>query len=153
MVMPPGQMTVMQMLYWSMVIKGETSHKRKLFCLSFVNLSGNDTWVITKRMWLKLLFSAGWMGSALEVRSSDIWEWLKVEPLPLCSKMSQLRWFSHQARIPPGCFPGRCFRHVHLGGDPQAGLGESVGGFFSLGEEVFSHKLDPDKCLLLPSQC
>jgi len=44
--------------------------------------------------------------------SSDIWRELGVEPLLLCVERSQLRWFGHLIRMPPG--------HVQLGGDPGA---------------------------------
>lgn len=36
------------------------------------------------------------------LRSSDIWERLKVEPLLFCIERSQQRWFRHLVRMPPG---------------------------------------------------
>ena len=43
------------------------------------------------------------------VRSSDIWEELRVEPLLLWVERSQLRWFGHLVRMPPGRLPGKVF--------------------------------------------
>ena len=56
------------------------------------------------------------------VRSSDIWEELKVEQLLLHVERSQLRWFGDLVRMPPGHLPGEFFRHAHLGGDVLEGL-------------------------------
>ena len=39
------------------------------------------------------------------VRSSDIWQRLRVEPMVLRIERSQLRLFGHLARMPPGCLP------------------------------------------------
>ena len=44
------------------------------------------------------------------VRSSDIQERLRVEPLLLHMERSQLRWFGHLVRMPPGRLPGEVFR-------------------------------------------
>jgi len=48
-----------------------------------------------------------------KVRGSVIREGLGVEPLLLRVGRSQLRWFGHLVRMPPG----KCSRHVQLGGD------------------------------------
>ena len=44
-----------------------------------------------------------------KVRSSAIWEGLGVEPLLLCVERSQLRWFRHLMRMPPGRLPREVF--------------------------------------------
>ena len=43
------------------------------------------------------------------VRSSAIWEGLGVELLLLCMERSQLRWFGHLMRMPPGRLPREVF--------------------------------------------
>jgi len=50
------------------------------------------------------------------VRSSDIQRELRVEPLLLHVERSQLRWFRHVIRMPPGHFP---FRARLTGRRPQ----------------------------------
>lgn len=65
--------------------------------------------------------SVGWLWSALErLRSSDIRRERGVKLLPLlCIERSQLRWFGHLMRMPPGRLPLEVFRAcVQLGGDP-----------------------------------
>jgi len=52
------------------------------------------------------------------VRSSDIRRELGVEPLLLRVERSQLRWFGHLIRMPPGRLPFS--GHIQLGGDPRA---------------------------------
>ena len=47
----------------------------------------------------------GGLQSTDRVKSSVIWEELKVEPLLLHTERSQLRWFRHLIRMPPGCLP------------------------------------------------
>ena len=76
---------------------------------------GHERWVITerKRLWVKaseIGFLRRLAGVSLRdrVRSSAIWEGLGVETL--CMKRSQLRWFGHQMRMPPG----RLSREVFL---------------------------------------
>ncbi|KAJ7994746.1 hypothetical protein DPEC_G00252670 [Dallia pectoralis] len=44
------------------------------------------------------------------VRSSVIREELGVEPLLLCIERSQLRWFGHLVRMPPGRLPREVFQ-------------------------------------------
>ena len=44
------------------------------------------------------------------VRSLVIWEGHGVEPLLLCVERSQLRWFGHLARPPPGRLPREVFQ-------------------------------------------
>lgn len=52
------------------------------------------------------------------MRSSDIHRALREEPLLLCIKSSQLRWFRH-----PDVSLAMCFRHVQSRGDPEADPG------------------------------
>ena len=44
------------------------------------------------------------------VRSSAIWEELRVEPLFLHPERSQIRWLGHLVRMPPGLLPGEVIR-------------------------------------------
>ena len=44
------------------------------------------------------------------VRSSDIWEELRVKLLLFRVEGSQLQWFGHLVRIPPRCLPGDMFQ-------------------------------------------
>jgi len=53
------------------------------------------------------------------VRSSDIRRELGVEPLLLHVKRSQLRWFRHQIRMPPGRIPLEVFRAHPTGRKPR----------------------------------
>ena len=52
------------------------------------------------------------------VRSSVIQERLGVEPL-LCIERSQLRWFGHLVRIPPGRIPRKMFQGHPAGRRPR----------------------------------
>ena len=54
-----------------------------------------------------------------KVRSSVIRERLRVEPLLLHIERSQLRWFGHLARMPPGRLPGEVFRACPTGRRPR----------------------------------
>jgi len=51
-------------------------------------------------------------------RRSDIWRELRVEPLLLRIERSQLRWFGHLIRMPPGCLPLEDFRARPIGRRP-----------------------------------
>lgn len=69
--------------------------------------------VVTKRM--RLWIHAAEMNAFHRVsvaslrRSSVIWEKLRVELLLLHIEKSQLRWFSHLTRMPPGQLLGEVF--------------------------------------------
>lgn len=60
------------------------------------------------------------------VRSSDIRRELRVEPLLLSIERSQLRWFRHLVRMPPGHLPVEVFQECPTGrrtrGRPQNSL-------------------------------
>ena len=49
-----------------------------------------------------------------KVRSSVIPEGLGVEPLLLCVERSQLRWFGHLVRMPPGRVGCVCVREREI---------------------------------------
>jgi len=53
------------------------------------------------------------------VRSSDIQRELGVEPLLLRIERSQLRWFGHLIRMPPGRLPLEVFRARPTGRSPR----------------------------------
>ena len=53
------------------------------------------------------------------VRSSAIQEGLGVEPLLLCVERSQLRWFGHLMRMPPGRLPREVFLARPTGRRPR----------------------------------
>ncbi|KAJ7993845.1 hypothetical protein DPEC_G00258930 [Dallia pectoralis] len=53
------------------------------------------------------------------VRSSVIREELGVEPLLLCVERSQLRWFGHLVRMPPGRLPREVFQARPAGRRPR----------------------------------
>ncbi|KAK0152308.1 hypothetical protein N1851_006217 [Merluccius polli] len=53
------------------------------------------------------------------VRSSEIRRELGVEPLLLCVERSQLRWFGHLIRMPPGHLPLEVFRACPTGRRPR----------------------------------
>ena len=53
------------------------------------------------------------------VRSSVIPEGLRVEPLLLCVERSQLRWFRHLVRMPPGRLPREVFLACPAGRRPR----------------------------------
>ena len=52
------------------------------------------------------------------VRSLAIWRELGVESFPLHIKRSQLRWFGHLGRMPPGCLPLEVFQACPTGRIP-----------------------------------
>ncbi|KAJ8015855.1 hypothetical protein DPEC_G00000750 [Dallia pectoralis] len=62
------------------------------------------------------------------VRSSVIREELGVEPLLLCIERSQLRWFGHLVRMPPGRLPREVFQARPAGRRPREdpGLGGEI---------------------------
>ena len=83
---------------------------------------GHEGWVMTERTRSRiqaaemgLLRRVTGLSLRDRVRSSVIREELGVETLLLCVERSQLRWFGHMVRMPPGRIP-RCSRHVQLGG-------------------------------------
>ncbi len=70
---------------------------------------------------LKWVSPGGWLASALgiwwEVQSSV--RGLGVDPLLFCIERSQLSWFRHLVRIPPGHLPRVMFQEYKAGKRPQ----------------------------------
>lgn len=75
----------------------------------------------TRSDWLKWVLWAGFAGASLRdmVKSSVIWERLGVEPLLLSIERSQLRWFKHLGRMPPGHLPRLVFLAHPTGKRPR----------------------------------
>ena len=115
-------MEVMRTLRQSVVVKRELIQNAKFSIYRSIYVStltyGHELWVVN-RMRKILQIQAAEMsflrrvaGLRLRdrVRSSDIQERLRVEPLLLHMERSQLRWFGHLVRMPPGRLPGEVFR-------------------------------------------
>ncbi len=111
---------VMQMLNQSVVVKRELSRKVKISIYRLIYIPtltfGHELWVMTERIRLLIqvaemsfLCTVARLSLRDRVRSSDILEELRVEPLLLHVERSQLRWFRHLVRIPPECLPGEVF--------------------------------------------
>ena len=107
---------VLRSLCRTVVMKRELSQEAKLsiyWSIFVPTLTyGHEGWVMTERTRLRI--QAAEMGFLRKVagvslrdrvRSSVIREGLGVEPLLLCVERSQLRWFGHLVRMPPGRFP------------------------------------------------
>ncbi len=81
-----------------------------LFTQGWLTLTyGHELWVVTERVTsriqvVKMTFLLRIAGISLRDRVRSRWE-LRVEPLLLCVKRSQLRWFGHLIRMPPGHLP------------------------------------------------
>ncbi|KAF7644066.1 hypothetical protein LDENG_00228770, partial [Lucifuga dentata] len=114
---------VLQMLHRTIVVKRELSQKARLSIYQSIYVLiltyGYELWVVTKRTrsWIQaeeMRFLRRVSGLTLRdrVRSSDIQEGLRVEPLLLHIERSQLRWFGHLIRMPPGRLSREVFRHV-----------------------------------------
>jgi len=107
---------VMRALYRSIVVKRELSWKAKLsiYRSTYVPTLAYELWVVTERMRLRteMIFLRRVAEHSLRdrVRSLDIRRELGVEPLLLRVEMSQLRWFGHLIRMPPGRLPLEVFR-------------------------------------------
>ena len=102
---------VMRALHYSVVMKRELSKKAKLsvFRSIFVPILtyGHESWVMTERMRsqvqaCEMRFLRRIHGVTLldKVRSSEIRDSLKVEPLLLRIERSQLKWYGHVCRMP-----------------------------------------------------
>ncbi len=134
---------IMWALHRTIVVKRELK-KAKLSIYQSIYVPtltyGHELWVVTERMRLRIQaaemsFLCRVAGLSLRdrVRSSDIWRELRVEPLLLHVERSQLRWFRHLIRMPPGCLPVEVFRVRPPGRDiwtillnllpPRPGLG------------------------------
>ena len=121
---------MMRALYRSVVVKRELSQKAKLSIYRSIYVPtltyGHELWVVTERtrsriQTAEMSFLRRVSGLSLRdrVRSSDIRERLKVEPLLLRIERSQMRWFGHLVRMPPGRLPGEVFRACPTGRRPR----------------------------------
>uniref|UniRef100_A0A3P9D6Y1 Uncharacterized protein n=1 Tax=Maylandia zebra TaxID=106582 RepID=A0A3P9D6Y1_9CICH len=112
---------VMRTLHRSVVVKRELSVKAKLSIYRSIYVPtltyGHELWVVTERtrsriQAAEMSFLRRVAGLSLRdrVRSSAIREGLRVEQLLLHIERSQLRWFGHLARMPPGRLLGEVFQ-------------------------------------------
>uniref|UniRef100_A0AAQ4R3P6 Reverse transcriptase domain-containing protein n=1 Tax=Gasterosteus aculeatus aculeatus TaxID=481459 RepID=A0AAQ4R3P6_GASAC len=121
---------VLHSLYRTVVTKRELSRKAKLSIYRSIFVPtltyGHEGWVMTERtrsrvQAAKMGFLRRVAGVSLRdrVRSSAIREELGVEPLLLCVERSQLRWFGHLVRMPPGRLPREVFQARPAGKRPR----------------------------------
>ncbi|KAL7836057.1 hypothetical protein SRHO_G00284040 [Serrasalmus rhombeus] len=121
---------VMRALYRSVVVKKELSHKARLSIYWSIYVPtltyGHELWVMTERtrsriQAAEMSFLRRVAGLSLRdrVRSSVIREGLGVEPLLLHVERSQLRWFGHLVRMPPGRLPWEVSQASPLGRRPR----------------------------------
>lgn len=103
-------------LYWSVVIKSKTTYISIL-------IYGHELLVVTERMRSRIqtmemsfLQRVAVLSLRNRVKSSIIWEGLRVEPLLLHMERSQLMWFRHLTGMPPR---KRFFRHALPAGGPR----------------------------------
>ena len=89
-------------------------------------LTGHEVWVVTERMRsqiqvAKMSFLQRQSGLSLSdrVRSLDIRGELRLELLLLRIERSQLRWFGHLIRMPPGCLLVEVFEASPTGRRPR----------------------------------
>ncbi|KAK5868011.1 hypothetical protein PBY51_012458 [Eleginops maclovinus] len=111
-------------------MKRELSQKAKLSVYRAIFVPtltyGHEGWVMTERtrsriQAAEMRFLCRVAGSSLrdKVRSSVIREGLGVEPLLLRVERSQLRWFRHLVRMPPGRLPREVFQARPAGKRPR----------------------------------
>jgi len=96
-------------MYWSVYVPTLTN--------------GHELWVKTERtrsriQAAQMSFLRRVAGLRERIRSSDIRRELGVELLLLRVERSQLRWFGHLFRMPPGRLHSEVFLARPLGGDP-----------------------------------
>ena len=121
---------VLRSLCRTIVMKRELSQKAKLSIYRSIFIPtltyGHEGWIMTKRtrsriQVVKMDFLRKVAGVSLRdrVRSSAIREGLGVEPLLICIERSQLRWFGHLVRMPPGRIPREVFQARPAGRRPR----------------------------------
>jgi hypothetical protein len=121
---------VMRTLHRSVVVKRELSRKAKLSIYQSIFVPtltyGHELWVVTERtrsrvQAAEMSFLRRVAGLSLRdrVRSSVIRRELGVDPLLLHVERSQMRWFGHLIRMPPGRLPGEVFRARPTGRRPR----------------------------------
>ena len=103
---------VLRLLSHTVVMKRELSQKA-IFVPTLTY--GHEGWVMTERTQIQAaerdsLRRVAGISLQDRVRSLAIREGLGVEPLLLCVERSQLRWFRHLARMPPGHLPREVFQ-------------------------------------------
>ena len=114
----------------TVMMKRELSQKAKLSIYQSIFIPtltyGHGGWVMTERMRSRIqaaemcfLRRAPGVSLRDRVRSSVIRVGLGVEPLLLCVERSQLRWFGHLVRMPPGRFPREVFQARPAGRRPR----------------------------------
>ena len=124
------EFAVLCLLYRTVVTKRELGQKAKLSIYRLVLVPtftcDHEGWVITERtrsriQAAEMSFLRRVAGLSLRdrVRSSAIREGLRVEPLLLHIERSQLRWFGHLTRMPPGRLLGEVFRACPTGRRPR----------------------------------
>ena len=120
---------VLRSLCRTIVMKRELSQKAKLSIYRSIFIPtltyGHEGWVMTERTRSRIQaaemgFLRRVAGVSLRdrVRSLVIREGLGVEPLLLCVERSQLRWFGHLVRMPPGRIPREVFQARPAGRRP-----------------------------------
>ena len=123
-------LAVVRTLHRAVVVKRELSQKARLSVYRSIFVPtltyGHELWVVTERTRSRIQaaemgFLRRVAGLSLRdrVRSSVIRERLKVEPLLLRIERSQLRWFGHLVRMPPGRLPGEVFWACPTGRRPR----------------------------------
>ncbi|XP_036950584.1 uncharacterized protein LOC119017743 [Acanthopagrus latus] len=120
---------VLHALHHTFVMKRELSGKAKLSIYRSIFVPtltyGHERWVMTERMRSREqavemgFLHRVWVSLRDRVRSSATREGLGVELLLLCVERSQLRWFSHLTRMPPGRLPREMFLARPTGRRPR----------------------------------
>nr|XP_023656259.1 uncharacterized protein LOC111837982 [Paramormyrops kingsleyae] len=116
-----------EMLYGSSVVKREQTLKAKLWIyrlifvptLTYALGSDRKNEITEKRGRNEFPSQVSGLSLRDGVRSSDNRKGLKVKPLLLRIKRSQLRWFGHLSRMPPGRLPGEVFQACPTRRRPQ----------------------------------
>uniref|UniRef100_A0A8C6L319 Reverse transcriptase domain-containing protein n=1 Tax=Nothobranchius furzeri TaxID=105023 RepID=A0A8C6L319_NOTFU len=120
---------VMRTLNRSIVVNRELSQKTRLSIYRSIYVPiltyGHELWVMTERTRSRIqaaemsfLRRVARLSLRDRVRSSDILEGLGVELLLLRIERSQLTWFGHLVRMPPGRLPGEVFQACSAGRRP-----------------------------------
>jgi len=110
--------SVMWALYRSIVVKRELSRKAKLSIYRSIYV---PTLTYCHKLWVVMSFLRRVAGLSLRdrVRSLEIRRELGVEPPLLHIERSQLRWFGHLIRMPPGRLLLEVFRARPTGRRPR----------------------------------
>ncbi|TWW62415.1 hypothetical protein D4764_04G0010620 [Takifugu flavidus] len=105
---------VMRVLNRTVMVKKELSWKAKLSIYQSIFVPDHELWVTERSRVqaaeMSFLHRVAGLSLRDRVRSSAIWEELRVELLLLRVERSQMRWLGHLVRMPPGRLPGEAFR-------------------------------------------